>query len=99
MDIIKEKLDKIASFIAEESMRFKSITNDENIFVCMPYWLFTCFMFYHRKHVSRPEEARESDATFCGCKIQFHYKNEVIVFYKDYHKSPKLFEPKVYLIK
>lgn len=100
MEISKQKLDEITSFIQEKSYTLQGDNNieRETIYVAMPYWLFQLFCSYFRSIYSHTIKEEDSNIFFFGCKVQFHFKNEVVVFYRDLYRNPELFEPKIYTI-
>jgi len=100
MEIARQKLDEITSFIGEESNTLQEANNVEReaIYVAMPYWLFQLFCSYFRTICSHSIKEEDSNIFFFGCKVQFHFKNEVVVFYRDFCRNSELFEPKIYTI-
>lgn len=101
MVVNKEVLEEIATFIGEELFRLKGklqyLDIDKTV-VSMPDWLLQMFQAYFRTTVSYSERQELLASHFYGSKIQSHFKNEVVVFYRDYHMNPELFEPKIYII-
>lgn len=101
MKISKTTIEEITSFIGRESFELKAKLKHEDsnkVVVAIPDWLFSIFKYYYNINVSGLPELEGSLSYFYGCRIQPHFKDEVVVFYQDYHLDPKLFEPKIYTI-
>lgn len=101
MVVNKETLNEITIFIGEELFELKSKLKHQDIdkvVITMPDWLLQIFKAYFRTTVSYSEEEKLLESFFYGSRVQPHFKNEVVIFYRDYHMNPKLFEPKIYAI-
>lgn len=104
-----ESLEEITLFIERETFELStklSHHDESKIIIAMPDYILSIWINWMRSKVSgfvsnadADPDANHSNIRFAGYLIQSHYRDEVIVFYKDYHKNPKLFEPKIYTIK
>lgn len=100
MDTVsKEELDKITDFIERETYKMKYSKGNimpSNILILMPNWLLRDFRTRYKVNIFSSDD--DLPTAFFGHTIQSHYKDEVVIYYKDYHFNPKLFEPVIYTI-
>lgn len=103
-EISTEELQEITDFIQTEQLRLKELlrhSSVDSITILMPNWLVQTFKYHFYTNVKSVDPILNSAGStdyFFGCEVKPHYKDEVVVFYKDYHINPKFLEPKIYTI-
>jgi hypothetical protein len=104
LKVTLEEIDNIQRFIQNESFRLKyNLPNyqHDKIVVSLPSWLLIFIKMAIRETLSS-NAIFSSDKTepifFYGCRVQFHYTDEVVVFYEDYYLNRELYKPGIYQI-
>jgi hypothetical protein len=104
LKVTLEEIEEIHCFIRREEHRLKCnipCSQHDKVIVSLPSWL----LIFIKMAIS---EALSSHAIFSldetkpmffyGCKIQFNYTDEVVVFYEDYYLNRELYKPGIYQI-
>lgn len=59
---------------------------EEEIEILMPEYIFQAFRYYYEKMVSRPSTPSELNNLY-NLKINFHYKDEIVVYTPIFYKN------------
>lgn len=100
--ITPREIDNILHFVRLKSLDLQKYYNiqPEKIIVAIPNWIVYVIMdapMYKINYSPYPD--KWADWTLCGVKKQPHYKDEIVVFFENYHYDPERFMPQVYEIK
>jgi hypothetical protein len=99
--ITNVEMQNIYHFIRQSVYDLKHLTNSHrDIKVAIPSWilyLFKNYPMYEYRSLDTPRN-QLSENLFCGIEVQPHFKNEIVVFYTDYHINPERFKPSIYEI-
>lgn len=99
-EITTDKLDEILNFIGRERAILMSKINhlgQDEFIVLIPEWLLNVLRHYISCMIHQP--VTPNCIYIHGCKVQYHYKDEVVVFYKGYHVNRGLLStPAIYIL-
>jgi hypothetical protein len=98
-EITTDKLDEIIDFIGRERSILMSRINcssQDELIVLIPEWLLNILSHYISSIVSQPLDS--NTLYIYGCRVQYNYRDEIIVFYKSYHVNREVFQPRFYTI-
>jgi hypothetical protein len=101
--IEKHELLKIYNFLCSAIYEFKEMNIRSNeLLITMPNWLKHILRSYPMQYAVpsdlEPVQLYEINKYF-DIELQLHYKDEVVVFFKDYHVNPERLQPMIYEIK
>jgi hypothetical protein len=97
------EIEHIFRFVRDEVYKHKRQLRPyewNKITVALPDWLAYFILDSPRVVVNDsglPHDRYPS--SFYGVKRQPHYKDEIVVFYDDFHYNPELFKPSIYQFK
>jgi hypothetical protein len=101
--IEKHELLKIHNFLRSAIYEFKEMNIRSNeLLITLPNWLKHILRSYPMQiavsSYLEPVQLYEINKYF-DIEVQPHYKDEVVVFFKDYHVNPENLKPMIYEIK
>jgi len=99
-EISLEKLDEIYNFVSLSIYQLKKLNlRNEDIKILMPNWFkFVMEHSYTRYTYYRTAEQQLIEAKFFDIEVYPHFKNEIVVYCKEFHLNKELDQPKIFEI-
>ncbi|MNR04939.1 hypothetical protein D3C85_1209370 [compost metagenome] len=98
--ITREEIAAIHNFIREARFDLNAMNyNSDELVICLPNWLQQLLRAYPMINYVDFETARVlDDSRYFDIQVQSHFKDEVVMFFKDYHINPSFFTPAIHVI-
>lgn len=95
-----EKLDEIFNFVRHSIYQLKELNlRNEDIKILMPSWFkFVMEHSYTRYTYYRTAEQQLIEAKFFDIEVLPHFKNEIVVYCKEFYLNKELDQPKIFII-
>lgn len=98
--IQREELDAIHHFIRLAIYDFHKMNcQSHELIICLPNWLQRIMRYYPMTIGVTLEQSQDLNfSRFYDIEVQPHFKNEVVLFFKEYHINPDYFTPAIHVI-
>ncbi|SDX10943.1 hypothetical protein [Flavobacterium degerlachei] len=98
--INKSEILAIHNFLRDAIYHFRVMNcNPDELIVSLPNWLQQLLTSYPMTNYLDHSLAMILEhSRYFDVKIQYHYSDEVVVFFKDYHLNPIFFKPVIHTI-
>lgn len=89
-------IEKVELFIRESAFELRTVesTSADEIKILMPDWFLQTLITYYRSLLTINFKSEETPSFF-GYKIETHYKDEVVVFHKQYYRNREDLKPRI----
>lgn len=94
------ELDNIYNFIRESIYDLNRLgCQTHEIVIAIPNWFKELLFCYNKQRFPTFTWNDSNQVLFFGVKIQYHYTDEIVVFFQDYHFDRETFKAVIHVIK